>query len=77
MIQQYRFLGDLMRSLSDQLPRQGHRVNICFRADVEVRSCGREDANGDLCQCFDGPGGNYYITLCDGMGEGPQCNVRS
>ena len=68
--QQYRFLGDYLRCLSDQLPRRGETIQISFHIEVSARSRGKERANGDRCLAFSGSGGRYYVLLCDGMGTG-------
>ena len=70
LVQQYRFLGDYLRSLSDQLPRRGERTQMEFRIEVSARSRGKERANGDKCLAFAGGGCKYYVLLCDGMGTG-------
>lgn len=70
LIQQYRFLGDFLRSLADMLPRRGEAAQVCFRAEVSARSRGKERANGDKCLAFPGPGCRYFVLLCDGMGTG-------
>lgn len=70
VIQQYRFLGDYLRSLADQLPRRGDRVQMQFRVEVSARSRGKERANGDRCAAFSGTGCRYFVLLCDGMGTG-------
>ena len=70
LVQQYRFLGDFLRSLADQLPRRGERPRIDFRIEVSARSRGKERANGDKCLAFAGGGCKYYVLLCDGMGTG-------
>jgi hypothetical protein len=70
VMQQYAFLSGMLRDLSDQLPHRGKKLNLRFRADAEVVSCGKEPENGDLCESFDGPGGCRFVLLCDGMGTG-------
>lgn len=70
LVQQYRFLGDYLRSLADRLPRGASRGQIEFRAEVSARSRGKERANGDKCLSFAGPECTYYVLLCDGMGTG-------
>ena len=70
MVQQYQFLAHYLRQQSDQLPRRGERLRQRFRAEVAVRTAGREEANGDRCLWFAGTGGRYYIIVCDGMGTG-------
>ena len=68
--QQYRFLGEYLRSLADQLPRRGERIQMQFRVEVSARSRGKEQANGDRCIAFSGSGCRYFVLLCDGMGTG-------
>ncbi len=68
--QQYRFLGNYLQQLADQLPRQSGRQRQQFHPEVSVCSAGREAANGDRCVCFSGTAYRYYILLCDGMGTG-------
>lgn len=70
LAQQYRFLGDYLRRLSDQLPRRGESIQISFHIEVSARSRGKERANGDRCLAFSGSEGRYYVLLCDGMGTG-------
>ena len=70
VVQQYQFLADYLRQLSDELPRRGKRIRQYFTAEVAVCSAGRESANGDRVSWFAGPGGQYFVTLCDGMGTG-------
>lgn len=70
LAQQYRFLGEYLRELSDGLPRRGSLPQIEFRAEVSARSRKKERANGDRCMAFPGPGQSYYVLLCDGMGTG-------
>jgi hypothetical protein len=70
VIQQYRFLCDYLRDLSDQLPKRGKPVGQHYRPEVAVCSAGLEAANGDRCLWFAGTQCRYYILLCDGMGTG-------
>ncbi len=70
LVQQYHFLGDHLRTLADQLPRRGERIEAEFRIEVSARSRGKEKANGDRCLAFSGCGCRYYVLLCDGMGTG-------
>ena len=41
-----------------------------YRVEAAARSKGKEKANGDKCLAFAGPGGSYFLLLCDGMGTG-------
>ena len=68
--QQYRFLSDYLRELSDQLPTRGKPLGQHYRPEVAVCSAGLEAANGDRCLWFAGTQCRYYILLCDGMGTG-------
>ncbi len=70
VIQQYRFLCDYLRDLSDQLPKRGKPLGQHYRPEVSVCSAGLEAANGDRCLWFAGTQCRYYILLCDGMGTG-------
>jgi len=69
-MQQYQFLGEFLRDVSDQLPKKGSTLSLRYRVDAEILTCGKESENGDICQYFDGPGGSFYLLLCDGMGTG-------
>lgn len=70
MVQQYQFLAEYLRSLSDQLPRRGDRKVARYCIEVSARSAAREKANGDKCLAFSGAGCRYFVLLCDGMGTG-------
>ena len=77
VIQQYRFLCDYLRELSDQLPKRGKPLGQHYRPEVAVRSAGLEAANGDRCLWFAGTQCRYYILLCDGMGTGIGAEAES
>lgn len=70
LTQQYRFLSDYLQTLADTLPRRGEARKQHFDADIGVCSAGLDTANGDRCLWFAGPGCQYYVLLCDGMGTG-------
>ena len=70
LVQQYDFLADYLRSLSDKLPRRGERIHTAYSIQCAARSAGRETANGDRCLAFPGTEGRYFVVLCDGMGTG-------
>lgn len=70
VIQQYQFLSEYLRSLSDQLPHRCREIPQHFQPEVGVCTVGKHQANGDRCLWFHGTGGLYYILLCDGMGTG-------
>jgi len=70
LIQQYRFLSEHLRELSDQLPRHPDASLPRFRIQVSSRGQSRELANGDSCIAFPGTQCRYYVLLCDGMGTG-------
>lgn len=76
LVQQYGFLSDAMRELSDRLP-QGQRKGARYRVLVSARSCSREHADGDRVAAFPGVGGKYYVLLCDGMGTGQDAAAES
>ncbi len=67
--QQYRFLSEYLRDLSDDLSRRIARPR--FEAEVSVYANRPEAENGDRCCHFSGIAGKYYVLLCDGMGTGP------
>lgn len=68
--QQYLFLSEYLREQSDQLPRRSRQVHIRFEPQVSWAARSREAENGDKFRHFSGPGGKYYLLLCDGMGTG-------
>ena len=69
--QQYGFLSQYLRNLSDRLPRRGSYPRAEFRMEVSARSRCREKVNGDYCFAFPGSDCRYFVVLCDGMGTGP------
>lgn len=68
--QQYLFLSEYLREQSDQLPRRSRQVHIRFEPEVIWAARSREAENGDKFRHFSGPGGRYFLLLCDGMGTG-------
>lgn len=68
--QQYRFLAEYNRQLSDTLSRRAEAVRQRFSAEVEVYANRPREDNGDRVCHFAGTGGKYYVILCDGMGSG-------
>ena len=70
MAQQYGFLSEYLRNLSDRLPRRAEYPKAEFRMELSARSSSREDANGDRCFAFAGSDCRYFVVLCDGMGTG-------
>ena len=70
LIQQYRFLGNYLRTLADGLPRHSTAGEPSYRVEVSARSRGKEAANGDVCLAFSGTECRYFVALCDGMGTG-------
>ena len=70
LIQQYRFLSEYLQDLADSLPKRGEKPVIRYDPQVAVSSAGLENANGDRCLWFAGPGCKYFVVLCDGMGTG-------
>ena len=70
LVQQYGFMGEYLRRMSDRLPRHALPVRPAFRIEVGARSREKERANGDRCIAFPGVECSYYILLCDGMGTG-------
>lgn len=70
VLQQYRFMGEFLQQLSDQLVRKAESVQPCYDASVEVFSNRRGADNGDRCGVFTGVRDLQYVALCDGMGTG-------
>ena len=70
VIQQYRFLSEYLRDLSDQLSQRLPRPDLRFEPEIGWASLAREQAEGDRCLWFAGVAGEYYAVLCDGMGTG-------
>ncbi len=67
---QYVLMGSLLGRLSDQLYAPEATVN--YRPDISVQAVGRGGSaiSGDRGAAFAGPGADYYVLLCDGMGTG-------
>jgi len=75
--QQYDFLSDYLRELSDQLVQTHPARPNRFSPDVGLSSQGVEAENGDLCIWFSGVQNKFYLLLCDGMGTGPAAARQS
>ena len=70
VVQQYRFLAEYLRELSDRLGQRPIHGEPQFSPQVAAVTTGRERADGDRCLWFAGTGCRYYVILCDGMGTG-------
>ena len=70
VVQQYLFLSDFLREQADSLPRRSRQYRCRFAPEVGVSARSREAENGDRFRQFSGPGGQYFLLLCDGMGTG-------
>lgn len=70
LTQQYQFLGEFLQKLADDLSRRPAERTSRYQPEVSVYGNRPEADNGDRCLRFSGPGGQYYIVLCDGMGTG-------
>lgn len=70
LVQQYGFLSDTLRDLSDHLPQGRRSKTPRCRVQVSARSRGKGIADGDRVSAFPGVGCRYYVLLCDGMGTG-------
>ena len=70
VIQQYQFLSCWLQELSDTLGRRERDREPAYRAGVTVYANRPAADNGDRCLWFAGPGGQYFVLLCDGMGTG-------
>lgn len=70
LMDQYRFLAEYLRGLSDALAAETRQPRLRFRADIGVCARSLEGSSGDSCAEFDGVGSLKYLLLCDGMGTG-------
>ena len=70
VVQQYCFLEDFIRNLSDDLSNRELPRECAYDPVVCLWSNCRQGENGDRCSQFAGPKNRYYIILCDGMGTG-------
>lgn len=70
VIQQYQFLSEFLRDLSDQLARRTDSIAPVYAPQVRVYANRPEADNGDRCLNFSGVLCKYYVLLCDGMGTG-------
>lgn len=70
VIQQYRFMGEYLQQLSDQLGKKPESAENLRNPSVEVFSNRRSMDNGDRCAVFAGIRDLQYVILCDGMGTG-------
>ena len=70
LVQQYQFLAEYVRELSDLMGRRGITPEPRYRPEVMVAGNRLDTDNGDRCLRFAGTGCRYYILLCDGMGTG-------
>ena len=70
VIQQYQFLSCYLQELSDTLGRRDREQASVFEVRVSVYANRPAADNGDRCLWFAGPGNQYFVVLCDGMGTG-------
>lgn len=70
VVQQYQFLSCYLQDLSDTLARREKDYSAAFAVRVCVYANRPASDNGDRCLWFAGPGGQYFVILCDGMGTG-------
>lgn len=68
--EQYDFLALLLEGLSDSLAVRHDCPPARFTPEVGLASKSSGTVNGDCCVWFPGPGNQYYVLLCDGMGTG-------
>ena len=71
VVQQYGFISDFLRELSDQLSRRTDSIASAYTPKVQIHANRPEGINGDRCLKFAGVLCKYYVVLCDGMGTGP------
>lgn len=70
VVQQYRFMGEYLQQLSDQLGKRADPLRSCYDSDIQVFGNGRGSESGDRCGVFMGVRDLQYVVLCDGMGTG-------
>lgn len=70
VVQQYRFLAEYLRELSDGLCRRGESIHAQYAPRVQIYANRPAGDNGDRCVHFPGIRCQYYVLLCDGMGTG-------
>lgn len=70
VVQQYQFLACYLQDLSDTLGRREKEIAPTYDVRVSVYANRPAADNGDRCLWFAGPGGQYFVVLCDGMGTG-------
>ncbi len=70
VVQQFQFLAEYLRDLSDQLSARMDGGSPAYEPQIAGATVGREEADGDKCLWFAGVGCKYYVLLCDGMGTG-------
>lgn len=70
VVQQYQFLACYLQDLSDTLGRREKETAPACEVRVQVYANRPAADNGDRCLWFAGPGGQYFVVLCDGMGTG-------
>ena len=71
VMQQYGFLEDFLRRVSDSLSDRKGIPPAAYDPVVAVYGNRSDSRSGDRCMEFAGTGNQYYIVLCDGMGTGP------
>lgn len=69
---QYLFLADFLRKTGASLENPSPPRPARYRVELGTAAWGKfgPGANGDRGAHFEGPGGVYYVALCDGMGSG-------
>ena len=72
VVEQYQFLSEYLRSLSDDISRKKEPPESWYQPEIAVCSASKERSNGDRCLWFAGTRCRYYIVLCDGMGTGEE-----
>ena len=70
VVQQYYFLSNFLRDLSDQLGRRTDSYASAYIPKINIYANRPAPDNGDRCLKFEGTACKYYVALCDGMGTG-------
>lgn len=69
-LQQYSFLEQYLRDLSDSLSQRFPERKLCCSVETAVFGNRPAEGNGDRYAAFSAPGGRHFVVLCDGLGSG-------
>ena len=75
--EQYAFLSDFLRDMAGEVGEIRRIRPQRFTPEVAVSARSSKAVSGDSCLEFPGPGNDYYVLLCDGMGTGEAARQES